>query len=163
MTGTRASSRRFFFLVSALTAALYLGACGGGDGSPTAPGNDSGGTDGTGGTGGETRSIKEDPSFKQDVFEIFTRKGCTASSCHGGGAGGLTMTSSSGAYAALVGVASSTGETYVIPNDASNSYLVKKLEGRQSSGSRMPLGGTPLDSIDMGNVKNWINKGAKNN
>jgi len=27
----------------------------------------------------------------------------------------------------------------------------------------MPLGGTPLDAIDMQNIKNWINKGAKNN
>jgi len=150
-------TRRVLFAY--LTAALMLAACGDSD-SPTAPVDD-GDDDGV---GGDTRSIKADPSFSQDVFEILTRRGCTASSCHGGGAGGLTMTSASGAYAALVGVASNgTGEIRVIPSDAENSYLVKKLEGRQGVGSRMPLGGSPLDNIDLTNLKNWINQGAKNN
>jgi len=27
----------------------------------------------------------------------------------------------------------------------------------------MPPSGNPVDAIDMGNLKNWINKGAKNN
>ena len=56
-----------------------------------------------------------------------------------------------------------TGEVRVIVSDAVNSYLVKKLEGTAGVGSRMPLGGSPLDNIDLTNVKNWINQGAKNN
>jgi hypothetical protein len=30
-------------------------------------------------------------------------------------------------------------------------------------GDRMPPTGFLLDAIDMGNIKNWINQGAKNN
>jgi hypothetical protein len=53
----------------------------------------------------------------------------------------------------------------VIPYDAANSYLVKKLEGTQGSGNgeRMPLMLSPLDNIDITNIKNWINAGAPNN
>lgn len=146
-------------MLSVAALGLFLMACGGSD-SPTDPGSNDDGGD----TGGVTRSIKTDPSFSQDIFEIFTRRGCTASSCHGGGAGGLTMTSASGAFSNLVGVPSTgTGEVRVIVSDAAGSYLVKKLEGTASVGSRMPLGGSPLDNIDLTNVKNWINQGAKNN
>ena len=48
------------------------------------------------------------------------------------------------------------------PGDAANSYIVIKLEGRQTVGAKMPLGGS-LDAISLQNIKNWINKGAKNN
>ena len=51
----------------------------------------------------------------------------------------------------------------VLPNDANNSYIVIKLEGRQTVGSRMPLSQSPLDNIDLTNIKNWINNGAPNN
>jgi hypothetical protein len=143
------------------TMALFLAACGGDD-SPTDPGGSNNGNNDD--TGGDTRAIKDNPSFATDIFEIFQRKGCTAAGCHGGAAGGLTLSSASGAYSALVGVASSgTGEILVIASDAANSYLVKKLEGTAGVGSRMPLGGTPLDNIDLTNVKNWINQGASNN
>ena len=143
-----------------IVASLLLAACGGGD-SPTGPDDQD---PGPGDPGTPTRTIKDDPSFSQDIFEIFTRRGCTASGCHGGGAGGLTMTSASGAFTQLVGVVSNaSGEVRVIPGDPANSYLVKKLEGRQSVGARMPLGGAPLDSIDLTNIRNWIGKGAKNN
>ena len=45
---------------------------------------------------------------------------------------------------------------------AYNSYLVIKLEGRQTIGVKMPLGGS-LDAVRLQNIKNWINKGANNN
>jgi hypothetical protein len=68
------------------------------------------------------------------------------------------------AYASLVGVAA-TQESLerVTAGKADESYLIIKLEGRQQVGARMPLGGIPLDAVDMGNLKNWINKGARNN
>ena len=139
-----------------------LAACGGSD-SPTAPDPD--GNDG--GTSGDTRAIKANPSFATDIVEIFARTGCTSSGCHGNGAGGLTLTSSaSTSHGSLVGVTSSTsGEVYVVANDAAHSYLVKKLEGTQGSGngSRMPSGRAALDNIDLTNIKNWINTGAANN
>ena len=64
----------------------------------------------------------------------------------------------------LVGM-SANGEAidYVIPNDADGSYIVMKLEGRQTVGQQMPRGGTPLDATDLTNIKNWINNGAPNN
>ena len=128
---------------------VFLTACS--DDSPTDPGDDE-------------RAIKDNPSFAQDIFEIFERRGCTVSGCHGGGAGGLTLSSAAGSYTALVGVASNgTGEVLVIASDAANSYLVKKLEGTAAAGARMPLGGAALDNIDLTNIKNWINQGAANN
>jgi hypothetical protein len=107
--------------------------------------------------------VKADPSFASDVWEALQRNSCSSSGCHGTGQGGLTMSSAAGAYAALVNVASPvTAEIRVIPGNANDSYLVKKLEGRQTAGDRMPLGGT-LDATDLANIKNWINQGAKNN
>jgi hypothetical protein len=45
-----------------------------------------------------------------------------------------------------------------------NSYLVRKLEGTAGiTGSRMPLGGPPLDAALIANVRAWITAGAPNN
>jgi hypothetical protein len=117
-----------------------------------------------GGPPGGGREIKADPSFSSDIQEIFTRKGCTASGCHGSASqGGLDLRPSA-AYGELVNVAAQGEDKIrVIPGDAQNSYLVIKLEGRQSFGSQMPEGGTPLDNIDLTNVRNWITRGALNN
>lgn len=147
--------RRQIFLSFLLCS--FLAACVGDD-SPTGPDPDG---------GGDTRTINANPSFGTDIVEIFTRRGCTPSNCHGNGAGGLTLTSSAAtSHGNLVGVVSPTsGEVRVIANDAANSYLVKKLEGNQGSGngSPMPLGGSALDNTDLTNIKNWINTGAANN
>lgn len=134
--------------------ALALAACNGDGGT---------GLDGDG--DGDGREIKEQPSFAADVNEIFQRRGCTASQCHGGGQAGLTLTSSASAnYAQLVDV-QATSEDFlrVEPGNAQDSYLVIKLEGRQIAGAQMPLNGSPLDDIDLTNIKNWINNGAPNN
>lgn len=147
--------------LAALGILLLLPACGASGDGPMAPGSTDGGNNGN-----TSRTIKSDPSFNTDVYEIFQRRGCTASSCHGGGQGGLTMTSSAQAYANLVNVAAfgKAGEVRVIPSNAEASYLVKKLEGASGIvGVQMPYGMTPLDATDLANVKNWINQGAKNN
>lgn len=134
-----------------------LVACGGGEG-PTSPG----GNNGNPGGGNNEPSIKADPSFAGDIVPIFGRNGCTASGCHGApGEAGLNLATAP--YAALVNVPSTqTGEIRVIPGNANDSYLVKKLEGRASVGVRMPVGGS-LGSADLQNIRNWINQGAKNN
>jgi len=134
------------------TLAVALAACGGGDG-PTAPGGSQ-----------NEREVKANPSFSADVVEIFVRRGCTAGNCHGGGQGGLTLTSSAQvSWGNLVNVASpNSGEIRVIPGNAQDSYLVKKLEGRQSVGARMPVGGS-LDATDLANIRAWIDQGALNN
>jgi len=136
---------------------VLLAACGGGDG-PTAPA----GGNSNGNTGGSTPTVKADPSFSSDIVPIFSRGGCTAGGCHGAPVqAGLNLASSP--YTALVNVASTqTGEIRVIPGNATNSYLIKKLEGRASQGLRMPIG-AQLSDTDLTNLKNWINQGAKNN
>ena len=143
-------------MLSPVLICVVLAACSASD-SPTDPG----------GTPADARTIKANPSFANDITEIFMRRGCAGSNCHGNGAGGLTIsTSGSANHERLVNVTSPmSGEVYVIPNDAQNSYLVKKLENRQGSGngSRMPVGGSALDNVDLTNIKNWINTGAQNN
>ena len=71
---------------------------------------------------------------------------------------------SGASFASLVSVrATSEPILRVIPGDANGSYLVIKLEGRQSVGDRMPQTGAALDSIDLTNIRNWIAQGALNN
>ncbi len=143
-----------------LVAALTVSACGGG--APVGPDDGNGNGNGNGNNG--TRVIKAAPSFANDIQEIFNRRGCTASSCHGSAqSAGLNLQSGS-SYANLVGVdATSENKVRVIPGNADQSYLVIKLEGRQSVGARMPLVGAALDNIDLTNIKNWINQNAVNN
>lgn len=130
---------------------LVLSACGGGD-SPSDPG------------GEDPRVVKQNPSFATDIQEIFDRKGCTAAGCHGNAQqAGLDLRPGA-AHGALVGVtATSEAIQRVIPGNAQGSYLVIRVEGRQTVGSRMPLGGTPLDNVDLTNLRNWIDRGAPNN
>jgi hypothetical protein len=107
----------------------------------------------------------ETPSFAADVNTLFVNRGCTAGNCHGGGAGDLSLTSTaSTSYADLVGVASDAEPSFlrVEPGDAQNSYLVIKLEGRQSSGGRMPLGGAALSASEIATIRAWIEAGAAN-
>ena len=65
----------------------------------------------------------------------------------------------------LVNVTSvQVGLDLVEPNDAENSYLIHKLDGRAGIvGARMPPGGPFItdDALDV--VKAWINAGAQNN
>lgn len=146
-------SRILGALALAITAAMFIG-CSSND-TPTSP---------NGGGGGTTRTIKADPSYATDIQEIFDRKGCTASNCHGSTQqSGLDLRTGT-SYSQLVNVpVVQTSGTRVIPNDAQNSYLVIKVEGRQSVGTQMPQLGTALDSIDITNIRNWIDQGAKNN
>jgi hypothetical protein len=108
-------------------------------------------------------AVKDDPSFAADIQSIFNNS-CISSGCHNAGAAGGMVLLQGQSYANLVNAASTQepGKTRVIPGDSANSYIVIKLEGRQTNGSRMPLGGT-LNSNSIQNVKNWVDKGAKNN
>ena len=71
------------------------------------------------------------------------------------------------AYQQLVGRASTgkPGATLVIPGDADNSYLVKKLEGASDIvGLRMPRNNGPfLTEGQMLVIRRWIADGAANN
>jgi len=120
------------------------------------------------GPGENGREVLANPSFATHVNEILQRNGCAAGGCHGapnatGTARELTASAATN-YTAIVNVAA-VSETFdlVEPGNADDSYIVIKVEGRQTQGARMPLGGTPLDAIDVGNLRNWINNGAPNN
>lgn len=111
-----------------------------------------------------TEPIKEDPSFAQDLQPIFSGN-CALGGCHNAAASaGLNLTAGQ-AYSNLVNVAStqSPDDTRVIPFSASESYLIVKLEGRQSIGARMPLGSSALSANQIQNIKNWIERGARDN
>lgn len=126
--------------------ALVLAACGGSD-VGTGPGN-----------GGS--------SFSQDVNPIFGAEGCSTGNCHGGGAGGLTLTASAATnYGNLVDVPAGSAPTFLLvePNNSTDSYLVMKLEGRQVSGSQMPLGGGALSAGQISTIRGWIDAGAQDN
>jgi hypothetical protein len=115
-------------------------------------------------TSSDTRTIKDNPSFANDIQEIFQRRGCTNAACHGAAtAAGLNLQTGA-SYGNLVNVmATSESVVRVTPANADGSYLVIKLEGRQAVGARMPLGGQPLDQTDLTNIRNWITQGANNN
>ncbi len=106
---------------------------------------------------------KDDPSFSSDIQPIFNGS-CTATSCHGASAqAGMTLVQGQ-SYNNLVNVdsAEEPSRKRVLPGDATNSYIVIKLEGRQTIGAKMPMGGS-LDAVSLQNIRNWINRGAKNN
>lgn len=122
---------------------------------------------GPGGNGGDGRTVKANPSFGADIQEIFGRRGCTASQCHGVSPGQASLNLSAGAaWGDLVNVASSQDPSWirVVPGDASVSLLFLKVsESDPPVGVRMPQGLSPLDTIDQQNIRNWIDTGAPNN
>lgn len=110
------------------------------------------------------RAVKDNPSFAADIQEIFDRRGCSSSTCHGAAQQAGMDLRSGAAYGSLVGVAATSEPiARVVPGDPDGSYVVMRVEGRQSVGSRMPLGGAPLDAVDLANLRNWIARGAAEN
>lgn len=83
--------------------------------------------------------------------------------CHAGPAAAIGMRLSADvSYAMLVGVASleMPGLLRVAPGDPDASYLVRKLEGRDIVGGRMPLGRAPLPQAQIDAIRSWIAQGA---
>lgn len=78
----------------------------------------------------------------------------------GGGQGGLTLTS--GVSFKELTEGPSSNAPVVIANNANGSFLIKKLSGDSTAGTRMPVGGA-LSESDIQKVKDWINQGAQNN
>jgi len=109
-------------------------------------------------------TVKEDPSFSQDIKPIFTNS-CAVLNCHDATAQAGLILLQNQAYTNIVNANSTQdpSKKRVEPGNADNSYLVIKIEGKQAVGGRMPLGGGPLNSTQIQNIKNWINRGAKNN
>ncbi len=88
------------------------------------------------------------------------------SGCHAGTGNSLPaimdLTDADASYASLVGVYS-INEPDLLRVDignASSSLLVKKIEGTQTIGARMPFRGAMLDANTIAAVKRWISTGA---
>ncbi|HYP78693.1 MAG TPA: TIGR03118 family protein, partial [Steroidobacteraceae bacterium] len=103
------------------------------------------------------------PTTAQLQSSIFTPR---CSGCHtGGGAtlpASMNLSSESATQASLVGVTSAEVPTLarVNPGNPGSSYIINKLEGTQTVGARMPLGGPFLSTTEINQVKAWIQAGA---
>jgi len=103
------------------------------------------------------------PTLAQLQSSIFTPR---CSGCHNGSGGGLpgsmNLSSQSATASALVNVTSQEVSSLkrVQPGDPDASYLVRKLEGTQTVGERMPFGGPYLDQATINQVRQWIQAGA---
>ncbi len=117
-----------------------------------------------GDNGNEPETPISDPSFSNHIQPIFTNN-CALGGCHNSTAQEGLNLSQGVAYSNIVNVASTQvpASMRVLPGDAANSYLVKKIEGTQIVGVRMPKDRSALSSVSIQNIKNWINRGAKNN
>ena len=104
--------------------------------------------------------------FAAQVMPIFASAGCSGGSCHGGGAGGMTITTDAAStYNNIVGVASScSGFNYIDPSSTTSSYIYQKITGAHScGGSRMPLNNSTYfdsntDKLEI--IRVWIEEGA---
>lgn len=98
-------------------------------------------------------------SFSNHIQPIFNNQ---CASCHGS-SGGLSLAAGT-SYSHLVNIqaqSSCTSLKRVLPNDAANSVLYKKVSGT-TCGTRMPPGGI-LNAGDIALIQDWINQGANNN
>ena len=108
-------------------------------------------------------------SIQENIFESTDVAGRTACvQCHTNvgrvPAGGLNLLDAV-AYQNLVNIPSiqRPGATRVIPADPNDSYLVRKLEGRDINGVRMPFSGPPyLTDGQILVIRRWIQLGANN-
>ena len=132
-----------------------IGACGGD--SPTAPTTPPT-TPTTPATGTLTATLS---SIQREVFN----PSCVVHHGPSEAEAGLDI-SEGRSFENLVNVPSTqVGIDLVTPNDAENSYLIHKLDGRAGIvGARMPIGSGGFlsdEAIDV--IKQWINAGARNN
>lgn len=109
-------------------------------------------------------TVPETITLSGDVQPIFTAS-CATASCHDAGtpAAGLDL-SAGNAHAAIFNVASAQEPALFLADagDPDASYLVDKIEGTQTFGGRMPLGGAPLATTSTALVRKWIEAGALN-
>jgi len=94
-------------------------------------------------------------SYTGEVQPIFNAN-CAGSSCHiGGNASGLRLNSRTTL------MQGGNSGAVVIPGDAQNSIIIKRLEGRLTP--RMPFGGSALPTDDIQTIRDWIDEGALDN
>ncbi len=106
------------------------------------------------------------PTLSSIQANVFTPR-CALSGCHvPGGAGPMSLELGQ-SFNNIVDVSSVERSNLkrVNPNNANDSYLIKKLEGASDIlFDRMPQDGPPyLASEEVNVIRTWINNGAQNN
>jgi hypothetical protein len=103
-------------------------------------------------------------NFGSIMSGLFNTPTCNPDgSCHGPpGNGGLNFKAGNDAvHAALLADSiGAPGTKRVVPNNANDSYLVRKLTDPTAPGGRMPLGANQLPACQIDAIKGWINTGA---
>lgn len=98
-----------------------------------------------------------------DVQSVLTSN-CAIAGCHVGASSAHQLDLSEWpAYALIVNVPSLENPDLmrVKPSDPENSYLVRKVEGNNITGERMPLGGPYLSQTEISLIRQWIWNGAQ--
>ncbi len=121
------------------------------------------------GTGLDGDDGGDEVTLSRDVQPIFTGN-CAFSGCHAGSSPEQGMSLGAGqTFSSVVNVAARElpSMNRVTPNQPDNSYLVHKVQGTHldagGSGSRMPLGRSPLSQSDIDLIRAWIQAGAQPN
>ena len=134
--------------------ALVLAACGGGSGE----GLDANGRPLAAGPGPSGL----DPTLASIQANVFSVN-CAIPGCHGGSTVQEGLRLDPGFSAAnLINVASprDANLTRVIPGNPNASFIIKKLEGTQTLGDRMPQFGPYLSQATIDVIRQWIQLGA---
>ncbi len=104
------------------------------------------------------------PSLTSIQTNIFTP---ICSGCHSGPSGpnlpsGMDLSSVADSFSSLINIPSFQEPTIlrVAVNSADDSYLIDKLEGTSTVGSRMPQNGPFLDPPTIDVIRAWIDSGA---
>ena len=98
-------------------------------------------------------------SIQTNVFNV----NCAVPGCHGGTGAQQGLRLDPGFSAGnLINVHSSQDPNLirVIPGDPDGSFLIQKLDGTQTVGSRMPDGGPYLTTATINVIRQWIQDGA---
>ena len=107
-------------------------------------------------------------SIRAEIFEttdLAGRVACIACHTNQGRNPAANLNLRTDPYAALVNVASQQrpGAVRVVPGDPDSSYLIRKLEGRDINGVRMPFNTPPyLTDDQILVIRRWIQLGAHN-
>ncbi len=112
------------------------------------------------------QEVPQQATFSNIQTGIFNTS-CAVSNCHLGSSAPFGLDLSEGkSYGNLVNVSSAEVPSLlrVNPNNAEDSYLIRKIEGASGIvGQRMPLGRDPLSAEQINLIREWINNGAPNN
>ncbi|MGB5080303.1 MAG: hypothetical protein WBO23_06135 [Burkholderiales bacterium] len=98
-------------------------------------------------------------SIQTNVFSV----NCAVPGCHGGASAQEGLRLDPGLSAGnLVSIASPRDANLirVIPFDPDGSFIIRKLEGTQTLGDRMPQGGPYLPQSTIDVIRQWILDGA---